>query len=96
MYEVESVSGPAHNPLFVLSLKIKNLNSKFTGSGSSKKLARNNAALNALHYLFNIPKITEDDADTVSNDSGISVVVSIPPIKLESTETEQEGKFGEL
>lgn len=93
MYEVESVSGPAHDPVFVLSLKIKNLNQKFTGSGSSKKLARNNAALNALHCLFNCPKNSEDDADTVSNDSGISLVSPIPSIKLDSTETENEGKI---
>ncbi|XP_066244792.1 double-stranded RNA-specific editase Adar isoform X2 [Euwallacea similis] len=72
-YEVESVAGPAHDPVFVLSLKLKDYNKKFFGSGASKKLARTNAALSALQHIFNFPAkseeviLTENEISVFSN-----------------------------
>ncbi|XP_019768658.1 double-stranded RNA-specific editase Adar isoform X3 [Dendroctonus ponderosae] len=68
-YEVESVSGPAHDPMFVLSLKVKSCEQKFFGSGPSKKIARNSAALNALRLIFNISQKEDSFASFQSDDS---------------------------
>ncbi|CAH1127042.1 unnamed protein product [Ceutorhynchus assimilis] len=53
-YEVESRTGPAHEPCFVMSLKVKNIEGTFLGTGPSKKMARNSAALTALACIFNL------------------------------------------
>lgn len=63
-YAVESVTGPPHDPLFVLSLQVRDFSRKFFGSGSSKKLARNSAALNALSCIFSFPNKIDDNNQT--------------------------------
>jgi len=50
VYSQESQTGPNHNPLFRISVKI--IHSKKTfGSGSSKKIAQQNAAKKLLSYI---------------------------------------------
>ena len=49
-YIVESEKGPKHNPMFKISVKITNVK-KFFGSGSSKKIAQQNAANKLLAFL---------------------------------------------
>ncbi|XP_066156485.1 double-stranded RNA-specific editase Adar isoform X2 [Euwallacea fornicatus] len=86
-YEVESVAGPAHDPVFVLSLKLKDYNKKFFGSGASKKLARTNAALSALQHIFNFPAKSEE---VILTESEISVFSNLEETDFCSTSTDSK------
>ena len=50
VYSQESQTGPNHNPLFKISVKIRHSKKTF-GSGSSKKIAQQNAAKKLLSYI---------------------------------------------
>ena len=50
LYKLVDSKGPKHNPLFKMSVSIKNSKTCY-GSGSSKKLAEQDAALNLLKYI---------------------------------------------
>ena len=50
VYSQESQTGPNHNPLFRISVKISHSKKAF-GSGSSKKIAQQNAAKKLLSYI---------------------------------------------
>jgi len=50
IYSQESQTGPNHNPLFRISVKISHSKKTF-GSGSSKKIAQQNAAKKLLSYI---------------------------------------------
>ena len=50
VYSQESQTGPNHNPLFRISVKIRHSKKTF-GSGSSKKIAQQNAAKKLLSYI---------------------------------------------
>ena len=50
VYNQESQTGPNHNPVFKISVKITN-SKKVTGSGSSKKNAQQSAARKLLSYI---------------------------------------------
>ncbi|XP_076252065.1 adenosine deaminase acting on RNA isoform X2 [Rhynchophorus ferrugineus] len=53
-YEVQSVTGPAHCPSFVVCLKIKNHSIEYLGEGPSKKMAKTKAAMHAISSISDL------------------------------------------